>query len=95
MHSSFAIIVKRKRERAGYFAIIVLQMYWYYKCSALFLTVPWVHLQCVIVVFPDHTHLFFVLLLIDSHKCDTHKDINLYLFMYVLSFMVGNKSDAM
>ena len=23
----------------------------------LFLTVPWVGLQCVIVVFPDHTHL--------------------------------------
>ena len=26
----------------------------------LFLTVPWVGLQCVIVVFPDHTHLLFV-----------------------------------
>ena len=25
----------------------------------LFLTVPWVGLQCVIVVFPDHTHLLF------------------------------------
>ena len=23
----------------------------------LFLAVPWVGLQCVIVVFPDHTHL--------------------------------------
>ena len=22
-------------------------------------TVPWVGLQCVIVVFPDHTHLLF------------------------------------
>ena len=26
----------------------------------LLLTMPWVGLQCVIVVFPDHTHLFFV-----------------------------------
>ena len=26
----------------------------------LFLAVPWVGLQCVIVVFPDHTHLLFV-----------------------------------
>ena len=26
----------------------------------LFLTVPWVGLQYVIVVFPDHTHLLFV-----------------------------------
>ena len=25
----------------------------------LFLTVPWVDLQCVIVVFPGHTHLLF------------------------------------
>ena len=25
----------------------------------LFLTVPWVGLQCVIVVFPDHTRLLF------------------------------------
>ena len=25
----------------------------------LFLTVPWVGLWCVIVVFPDHTHLLF------------------------------------
>ena len=25
----------------------------------LFLAVPWVGLQCVIVVFPDHTHLPF------------------------------------
>ena len=26
----------------------------------LFLTVPWVGLQCVIVVFSDHTHFLFV-----------------------------------
>ena len=26
----------------------------------LFLTVPWVGLQCVIVAFPDHTHLLFI-----------------------------------
>ena len=25
----------------------------------LFLTVPWIGLQCVIVVFHDHTHLLF------------------------------------
>ena len=36
VHSSFAIILKRKRkqlEKAGYFAIIVLQMYCYIKCA--------------------------------------------------------------
>ena len=31
VHSRFAIILRRKR-RAGCFAIIVLQMYCYYKC---------------------------------------------------------------
>ena len=25
----------------------------------LFLTMPWVGLQCVIVIIPDHTHLHF------------------------------------
>ena len=38
-----------------------------YRCLAtvyavwLFLTMPWIDLQCVIVVFPDHTHLLFYL----------------------------------
>ena len=26
----------------------------------LYLTVPWVSLQCVVVVFPDHNHLLFI-----------------------------------
>ena len=38
------------------FAIIVLHMYCHYKCSV---AVSLVGLQCVIVVFPDHTHLLF------------------------------------
>ena len=46
-------------ENAGCFAIIVLQMYCYYEFLWLFLTVPWVGLQCVIVIFPDHTHEIF------------------------------------
>ena len=48
-------------EKAGCLAIIVLQMYCYCYVMWLFLTVPWVGLQCVIVVFPDHTHLLFVI----------------------------------
>ena len=57
VHSSFAIILKRKRKLV---ALIKLS----YRCIVtinvlrLFLTVPWVGLQCVIVVFPDHTHYF-------------------------------------
>ena len=56
VHSSFAIILKRKRKIV---ALLLLS----YKCIVslnvllLFITVPWVGLQCVNVVFPDHTHL--------------------------------------
>ena len=46
-------------ESAGCFAFIVLRMSCYCKCYVAFLTVPWVGLQCVIVIFPDHTHLLF------------------------------------
>ena len=51
--SSFAIILMGKRES------------WllYVGCPPgvlkLFLTVPWIDLQCVIVVFLNHTHLLF------------------------------------
>ena len=34
-------------------------MYCYYKCSVALPRVPQVGLQCVIVVFPNHTHLPF------------------------------------
>ena len=57
-HSSFAIIMKRKRNLIAllllsFRCIITINVVW------LFLIVPWVGLQCVVVVFPDHTHLLF------------------------------------
>ena len=58
VYSSFAIILNRTRKL---FALLLLS----YRCIVtinvlwLFLTVLWVGLQCVIVVFPDHTHLSF------------------------------------
>ena len=64
VHSSFAIILKRKRKRK-LVALLLLS----HGCVVavdvlcLFLMVPWVGLQCVTVVFPDHTHqskAFFV-----------------------------------
>ena len=48
-----------EEAKAGCFSIIVLQMFCYHKCSVALPHVPWVRLQCVIVVFPDGT-LFFV-----------------------------------
>ena len=57
--SSFAFILKRKWELV---ALSLLS----YRCDVnvnvllLYLTVPLVGLQCVIVVFPDHTHFCFL-----------------------------------
>ena len=58
VHSNFAIILKRKRKPVAllllsYRCIVTINVLW------LFLTVPWVGLQCVVVVVPDHTHLLF------------------------------------
>ena len=56
--TSFAIVLKRNRKLV---ALLLLS----YRCIVtinvlcLFLTVPWASLQCVIVVFSDHTHLHF------------------------------------
>ena len=58
VHFSFAIIFKRRRK-------LVVLLLLYNRCSVtinglwLFVTVPWAGLQCVILVFPDHTHLLF------------------------------------
>ena len=51
VHSSFAIILKRKRKLVAllllsYRCIVTINVLW------LFLMVPWVGLQCAIVVFP-------------------------------------------
>ena len=58
VHSSFAIILNRTRKLVAllllsYRCIVSINVLW------LFLTVLWVGLQCVIVVFPDHTHVFY------------------------------------
>ena len=54
--SSFAIILKRKKELVGllllsYGCLVTVNVLWF------FLMVPWVGLWCVILVFPDHSHL--------------------------------------
>ena len=52
---SFAIILMGKRVSC--FALTVLLMFCDNQCSVVLLTVPWACLRCVVVVFPDHTHL--------------------------------------
>ena len=56
--TSFAIILMGKRELVAYlklssWCLVTVSVLWH------FLAVPWVGLQCVIEVFPDHTHLLF------------------------------------
>ena len=57
--SSFVIILKRKIKLVALLllsnrCIVTINVLW------LFLTVPWVGLMCVIVVFPEHYHLPFL-----------------------------------
>ena len=54
----FAIILTSKRELVvllilSFGCLVTVNILWF------FLMVPWVGLQCIIVVFPDHTHLHF------------------------------------
>ena len=58
VYSSNAIILKRNRKLVAllllsYRCIVTINILWH------FLSIPWAGLQCVIVVFPDHTHLLF------------------------------------
>ena len=57
VHSSFAIILMGKRELV---ALLSLSSWCLVIVVWLFLTVPWVCLHFVIVVFSDHTHLLFL-----------------------------------
>ena len=54
--SNLAIILKRKRELVALLLLSYKRLFTV-NVLRLFFTVPWVGLQCVIVVFPDHTHL--------------------------------------
>ena len=58
--SSFAIILMGKGELV---ALLSLSSWCLVIVEWLFLAVPWVCLQFVIVVFSDHTHLLFLYLI--------------------------------
>ena len=57
VHSSNAIILIRKRELV---ALLNLSSWCLVMVKWLFLAMPWGCLWFVIVVFPDHTHLLFL-----------------------------------
>ena len=57
VHSSIAIILMGKRELV---ALLNLSTWCLVMVERLFLAVPWGCLRFVIVVFPDHSHLLFL-----------------------------------
>ena len=61
VHSSFAIILTGKRKLV---ALLSLSSWCLVIVVLLFLAVPWGCLQFVIVVFPDHTHLQFLMIFV-------------------------------
>ena len=61
VHSSIAIILMGKRELV---AMLNLSSWCLVMVEWLFLTVPWGCLRFVIVVFPDHTQLIFLWVLL-------------------------------
>ena len=72
VHSSFSIILKRKRKLVAllllsYISIVTINVMW------LFLTLPWVGLQCLSVVFPDNTHLLFMVSDQASQSAQLHR----------------------
>ena len=57
VHSSLAIVLMGKRE----LVVLLSVSSWCLEIVCwLFLAVPWVCPQFVILVFPDHTHFFLV-----------------------------------
>ena len=58
VHSSIAIILTGKRELI---ALLNLSFWCLAMVERLILVVPWGCLRFVIVVFPDHTHLLFLI----------------------------------
>ena len=69
VHSSIAIILMGKRELV---ALLNLSFWCLVMVERLFLAVPRGCLRFVIVVFPDHTHLQFLMLLlttVSSESC--------------------------
>ena len=72
-HSSIAIFLMGKRELA---ALLNLSSWCLVTIERLFLAVPWGCLQFVIVVFPDHTYLLFLIRQQDQKWHETTKSQN-------------------
>ena len=83
VHSSIAIILMGNRELD---ALLNLSPWCLVVVERLFLAVPWGCLQFVIVVFPDHTHLLFIILTFQISYSSEKYSISLFLFALCMLF---------
>ena len=74
VHSSITIILMGKRELV---ALLNLSFWCLVMVERLFLAVPWGCLWFVIVVFPDHTHLLFINIMLILFKVSKGLQIGL------------------
>ena len=84
VHSSFAIISMGKREHVTLLclcSLCVVIVVW------LFLTMTWVCLQFVIVVFPDHTRLLFLSPILNLYKTYLTNIRDKKIILMILMFM--------
>ena len=82
VHSSFAIFLIGKGELVALLSLsplCLVMVVW------LFLAVPWVCLRYVIVAFPDHTHLLF--LLFNTSLTFQFLGCKHYIFMYMDEYL--------
>ena len=77
VHSSIAIILMGKRELV---ALLNLSPWCLLMVEWLYLAVPLGCLQFLIVVFPDHTHYFFVA-----------QSFKQRLWLYIINFIIDRK----
>ena len=81
VNSSIAIILMGKRELI---ALLNLSSWCLVMVERLFLAVPRSCLQFVIVVFPDHTHLLFLKVLLHCHHYLCLQIQHIKYFVYIL-----------
>ena len=77
VHSSFAIISLGKTELV---ALLCLSSWCPVIVVWLFPTMPRVRLQFLIVVFPDHTHLLFLVLITKTIKVKLENGLKVFWF---------------
>ena len=75
VHSSIAIILMGKRELV---ALLNSSSWCLVMVERLFPAVPLCCLRFVIVVFPDHTHLLFLFVMVRMHSLVQHIPIYMY-----------------